>query len=131
MNSGRASQIALRTVSDNFLVAIALSCGVYLGNNFSQPSGNLPLTRLLISAASFGYSAAYFSKRAFHSFSESIPLWLIPSYNFWTSSGTSKVLDGSKPKTSLILATSSALSGEPWTFGVPWRLEPKPIVVRM
>ena len=43
-----------------YLVAAGLSFGVYLGNNFSQPSGKSPLKRLLISLA-FKYIQSIFN----------------------------------------------------------------------
>ena len=39
-----------------------------------------------------------------------------------TSSGTSKVLSGSKPRISLVAATSSSPRAEPWALPVFWAL---------
>src|SRR5260370_1776686 len=65
--SGRAGVIAVRTISDNLREACAGSVALYVGSDFSQPSGSSPEIRRVSSACSLEKALPSESTRKFPS----------------------------------------------------------------
>ena len=111
--------MALSTSPDALRVATPFSSAAKVGSASAQPSGRrrgsaagrAARRRSAACAAHAAYSSSHARLRG---------LAALDGLRVWarTSSGTSKVCSGSKPRIFLVAATSSSPSAEPWALPV-------------
>ncbi len=120
-SSGTTAPSACSTLPEAARVAMPLPVSK-TGIFSSQPVGSWPLLMRSNSAA----RSALLSRHSWKVFSHSALAWRPRSRasRVWpsTSSETSKVFSGSKPRTRLVAATSSSPSAEPCAASVFWAL---------
>ncbi len=116
-SSGSTGASAFSTSPEALRVAIDLPASK-VGRASSQPAGSLRALMRSNSATRSGLAARHSSNRSFHSACRARPRSATSRACLRISSGTSKLLDGSRPRTSLVAATSSAPRAEPWILPV-------------
>lgn len=94
--------------------------GSKTGSLSSQPSGSSPAEIRSNSAARSGLAVRHAANDFSHSALASRPRSSASRVCAMTSSATSKVFSGSKPRTRLVAATSSSPSAEPCEASVFW-----------
>ena len=121
-SSGRTGAIAVRISPEALRVATPFGSASYVGSASAQPSGSVRVDIRSKSALPSGFFAAQASYSSCQAACSSRPR--STSDRVWasTSSETSNVWSGSKPRTFLVAATSSSPRAEPCASPVFWAL---------